>query len=1027
MRNSADSEFRGAGMQPLLPAVCRSITPMTTRKWLGVAVGVLVMTIVVFLWRRHASDGTSNDPAGPTSTAKVTTGASGRVGHEVVKKPDPQKQPRGSIAGTVRDEAKAPIAGIRVCVDLYSDELPDELQRDPICMASDAQGQYKFEHLFAATYRANAGGKPYRPTTWHLGDSRFKTSSIKLEPGEVRTGIDFMMRAGGAELHGTVSDISGGPIAHAQIRASSGRWGQGDAAPMIETDDKGVYTVWLAPGAVRVQASADGYAASTEMGEAPGKLDLLLTPESGLSGIVVDAASGKPIEGAHVTVDSTQWSWDTREGDKSDIEGKFKVHRLPPGRYVVTARTDRGYGRTEGSVLVGLGQQVEGVVLKLFPAARIVGKVMIEGTPPRLCTEATAWFRDEVHDRWINGTTEDDGTIHADGVLPGTYTAQVSCEGFRAKDTYPPIVVQAKDLVDQTWLVEAGAVVKGKVTTKAGTPIADAQISAQTTGGDVRAKTAWASDRTQPDGSYELRDLAPAAYKLMIETDKGVAPREDYKVDVAAGATVTKDLVLEDGGTIKGVVVDSQGAPVDDVSIDARPLADRFWWNSNPNKSKQDGSFVIDSLRAGEYRVIARRSWADELRKPGSTDDSEQGEKVTVVVGNIATVKLVVEAQNGVIKGTVVDATGQPISDAFISSSRESDAAGANQSGAQATRGWGWGDDDKPVLTSTDGAFTITKLAPGKHTLRAYRKGGGEAIAEHVVVGSTVKLQLTHVGSIAGLAKRVGGGALPDELAVSVEDPKTGFSRSEAFYKTTGQFTIHDLPAGHFTLTVSVEGGQNKVEIDLAEGQDRTGVEVTLEDLVTLTGRVVDMVTKQPVEGLMVFASPAKSNQGISYTFGDDDTGHITDAAGKFTVKRAPKGKLAIQGMAKEWKNSAYSWFRMFRTVTTSGTVDLGDLGVMKKRIKDGETAGKLGIHYKEQAPDADPELYAMEVSFIEPTSPASKVDLKVGDVITSVDGIDVTGGGSMYAWTLMNAPVGTKLTIGLKRGTSFSVTLASP
>jgi len=991
-----------------------------------VAVGILVIAIVVFLWRRHGAESSTDDP-GPTSSAKVAPGPASGVGREVVKKPDPQKQPRGSIAGTVRDEAKAPLASMRVCLDISSSELPLELRRDPICKTTDAQGAYKFDQLFAASYTASAGGKPYRPTTWHQGDSRFKPSSIKLSPGEARTGIDFVLHPGGVELTGTVSDISGGPIAHAQIRASSGRWGGGESAPAVETDDKGVYSVWIAPGEVRVTASADGYSAKTEMGKAPSKIDILLTPESGLSGIVVDAKTGKPIEGANVSVEATQWSWDDREGDKTDAEGKFKVRRLPPGRYVASARTDHGYGRTEGSVLVGLGQQVDGVVVKLFPAARIVGKVMIEGTPPTLCTEASAWFRDEVHDRWVGATTEDDGTIHADGVLPGSYSVNISCDGYRAKDKYPPVVVEGKDVVDLTWLVETGSTVKGKVTTKAGEPISDAQIVAQTTGGDVRAKMAWGSDRTQADGSYELRDLKPATYKLRIETDKAVAPREDPKVEVPAATTVTKDLVLEDGGGLEGIVVDSQGVPVDDVTVDARPLADQIWWNNTPNKSKADGSFRFDSLRGGEYRVLARRSWSDELRKPGTTDDAEQGEKVTIVVGKTAKVKLVVEAQTGVIKGTVVDASGAPIADAFISAARESDAAGSNQSHAQQTRGWGWGDEDKPVLTGTDGAFTITKLAPGKHTLRAYRKGGGEAIAEHVAVGTTVRMQIKPVGSIEGMVKRDGGGALPAELSVSIEDLKTGFGRSEAFYQTTGHFIVHDLPAGHFTVTVGAEGGQKKIEVDLAEGEQKTGIEVTLEDLVTLTGRVVDLMTKQPVSGLMVFASPAKGNSGINISFGDEETGHITDADGKFTVKRAPKGKLAIQGMAKEWKDSDYSWFRIFRTITQSGTVELGDLSVVKKRIKDGETAGKLGLHYKEMQPDADPETYAMEVSFIEPNSPAAKVDVKVGDVIVSVDGIDTTGGGSMYAWTLMNAPVGTKLTIGLKRGNTISVTLAPP
>jgi hypothetical protein len=78
---------------------------------------------------------------------------------------------------------------------------------------------------------------------------------------------------------------------------------------------------------------------------------------------------------------------------------------------------------------------------------------------------------------------------------------------------------------------KAASVVRGKVTTKSGAPIEDAQISAQTTGGDVRAKTDWASDRTQADGSYELRALKPATYKLEVETRKGVAPRDGVKVE----------------------------------------------------------------------------------------------------------------------------------------------------------------------------------------------------------------------------------------------------------------------------------------------------------------------------------------------------------------------------------------------------------------------------------------------------------------------------------------------------------------
>jgi protocatechuate 3,4-dioxygenase beta subunit len=998
---------------------------MSKSRRIGIGVGVAGVLAALLLWRCHGNHTSAAATAAPNGTAKVVD--VGGVGREIKKLPDPQKAARGSIAGTVRGDDKKPIAGARVCIDGWSRELPEELLHDPICLATDAQGAYRAPNLYAASYVVNAGAKTYRAATFHPDGDRHK-STLRLAAGENKTGVDIVLGKGGVEVTGTISDISGGPIAHAHVSASTGMWGGGESTPMIESDDHGVYSLWTAPGPIRVHASADGYASGSEMSKAPGTVDILLTPESGLSGTVVDGTTGAPIEGAEVSVEATQWSWDGNESDKTDAQGKFKVHRLPPGRYVTTARNDHGYGRTEGSTLVGLGQQVEGVVVKLFPASRIIGKVMIEGSPQKLCVEGNVSFRDEVHDRWVSAVTEPDGTLHADGVLPGTYSAQVYCEGFRAKDHYEPVVIVAgKDLVDQTWIVEAGSTVRGKVLTKSGAPIEGAQISAQTTGGDARAKMDWSSDRSKEDGSYELTALKVSAYKLEVQTTKGVVPREGYKVDVTAGATIQKDLILDDGGSIKGTVVDEQGKPVEDVTIDARPLSDRYYWSPDKNKSASDGSFSIDSVRAGEYRVTANRGWFAELRKPGSTDDTTQGEKVTVEIGKVATVKLVVETQSGTIKGTVTDANGAPVSDAFISSARESDAAGATDSSAHGTRGFGWGDEDKPVLAGVDGSFTVTKLSPGKYTLRAYRKGGGEAIAEHVAVGTTsARLQIKHTGSIEGTAKREG--PPPDELTIALEDLKTGLSREESFYRTSGHYIIHDLPAGHFTVTVSADAGQQKVTVDLTEGEAKTGVDVTLEELVNITGRVVDSVTKAPVAGMMVFARPALGQGAFQgFSWGEDDTDHITDAAGKFTVKRAPKGQLAIQGMAKEWKDSDYTWFRVLKTITGTGTVDVGDLTVIKKRIKEGEKPGKLGLHFKESPPDQPPEQAKLEVSFVEPDGPCAKLDIKVGDVIASIDGTDVVGANTMNAWTLMNAPVGTKLAIGLVRGTSISVTLAPP
>ena len=74
------------------------------------------------------------------------------------------------------------------------------------------------------------------------------------------------------------------------------------------------------------------------------------------------------------------------------------------------------------------------------------------------------------------------------------------------------------------------------------------------------------------------------------------------------------------------------------------------------------------------------------------------------------------------------------------------------------------------------------------------------------------------------------------------------------FLQADGTFALRDLPKGEFTLTASAAGGKRQLPVPLAEGEHKTGLEITLEELVTLTGRVVDMETKQPVPGIRMMA-----------------------------------------------------------------------------------------------------------------------------------------------------------------------------
>lgn len=973
-------------------------------KKLPLLLGLAALAIAVLVWQCRGGDDTARPSPNSGSNANVATATPTKAR----PRPDPQTLPKASIAGTVSaDATKQPIPGIRVCAAGWSKTLAHELLREPTCTTTAADGTYTIEPLLPARYTITASGKTWRPAVHEVGGDR-KRRELSLTAGEHKTGVDMTLRSGGAEVTGTVADVSGGPIAKARVWA--GTFGE----PMVfgETDDAGAFTLWVDKDDVQIHAAADGYTDEEESVEAPGKVEILLTPESSIAGIVIDAATSQPVEGAHVQVG--EWSGSTVVF--SDAAGKFRARRLSPGRHVVIARTEHGYGRTEGSTLAGLGQEVDGVIVKLFPAVRVEAKIIIS-TTKQVCVEgADAYLRDTVRNRWAKLNRDPDGTLWADGMLPGNYTPEIECEGYMPRDKYAPIAIADKDLTGLVWEVDPGATVRGVVRTKSGEPVEDANVWARTVGGAPRARGGWGGAESDRTGKYEMAGMRPGSYRIEASSDKGLSPKDGFRVEVAAGATIEQDLILEDGGTIKGIVVDSTGAPVGGIDVHARLTAGggRGWGDK---KSGDDGTFTLEGLRPGDYRVTAQRGWSTTLRKPGTTDDAKQGEKVSVRANQAATVRLVVEALSGVIKGTVVDGAGAPVSDAFVSAARESDAAGAKNSSVGDTR-WSW--DEKPVLTSTEGAFTITKLPPGTYTIRAYRRGGGEAVAEHVAIGGTAKLQIKPTGSLEGVARR--GGTTLEDVELSIQDKATGFWRNETFYMTGGRFIVRDLPKGSFQVTVESAGAQKMVEVALAEGEAKTGVAVELEALRTLTGKVIEHGSGKPVAGIRMYAVPVTGG-GYSWSSSDDE-GNITDETGAFKIENAPTGKIMVRGMPKDWRESDYGTLALIRT--PEGT-DLGTLTILKKRVKAGEAVGELGINFAEQPPGTPEDERQYKVSWIDPAGAAAKTELKVGDIVTSVDGIEITGASSNQAWVLMRAPPGTKLALGLQRGATITVTLSAP
>lgn len=990
------------------------------------AVAVLVTIAIAFwLWRSQRTHSTQAPVATGSNAMAVTGSGSSASLNDRARRIDPTKQARGSIAGTVKDAAGAGVPKAAVCADYWSDDLSTQQTRDPICLTADEHGAYMFKDLLAAEYSIDAVADGFEAATYrpHPEDPLLRSdTSFPLAAGENRTGIDLVLRKGGVELTGTVSDINGGPIANARVRAQN--WdSEAAGAPITTSDAQGHYKLWTRKGAISVTATADGYADGDEGGYAPGTVDIKLTPESAIAGVVKDE-SGAVVAGASVTISGAAF-FSRSSSDISDEQGRFRITRLKPGRFKPEATAASGYGMARDSVLLGLGQVVEGVEVVIHSASYVEGTVLIPGgNGKQPCVHASVELEDNAagKNEWGNGDVH--GVVRMRGVRPGHYKVTVQCRGYQKLEVKEPLdIVQGKDRTGLQWTVTDGASLVGTITQKGGAPVVGARVLLQSKKPSGSMFEGNTNTRTDEFGHYQLRGVTPGAYSMRVASTTAPSPKIPFDVELTLGTVVTKDVVLDLGGTLRATVVDNDGQPVKGVDVQTRAMESvsgmMFFFGGGGAPTGADGVVTKEGLAAGTYRVTAQRSWSNRMRKPGSTDDDVQGEKVVVKAGETSTVRLVVESQRGVITGNVVDSGGDPIVDAYIVAARESDAAGASATGAMRDAQWSW---DEAVLTDAQGKFAVKELGSGKYTVRAYRKGGGEAYAEHVAVGATVTLTVKKTGLIEGSV--VGKAGPPAEFTVEIADRTTHFSREESFYATNGTFAMRDLPAGNFEVTVTAGSATATEKVSLQDGETKSGIVLKLGETVTVTGIIVDEKTKAPVVGLRMMVSPV--NGGNNMAWGDTSENRVTDAKGRFTVDNVAVGAVVVWGFSMA---PDFGWHgletRADIPVTAQGTVDLGTYGSMAKRIKPPAVAGDNGLSFQQDEDWRD--VTPLKVARVDPAGPAAKLDIKAGDIIVAADGIDVSGNRRYLFDGIMEAAPGTKIELSLARGTKVTVTLAGP
>jgi S1-C subfamily serine protease len=223
--------------------------------------------------------------------------------------------------------------------------------------------------------------------------------------------------------------------------------------------------------------------------------------------------------------------------------------------------------------------------------------------------------------------------------------------------------------------------------------------------------------------------------------------------------------------------------------------------------------------------------------------------------------------------------------------------------------------------------------------------------------------------------------------------------------------------------------GEARETATLAEGESRQGIRLQLRPRATVRGQLVALDTGQPVPGMRVMAQlPSSSNQFNFETDPVGDRKDITDSEGRFQLDDAPVGRILVVALPVEMDGSAFDFCLARASLQAGQDLSLPPIRCARRRLKGSrETGGDLGFSLKQVGPTALADPIPLEVAVVRPGGPAAAAGLKVKDVVTSIDGQDLTGPNDFLFWTLSQVPVATTVTLGLAGRGTLSITAAPP
>ncbi len=569
--------------------------------------------------------------------------------------------------------------------------------------------------------------------------------------------------------------------------------------------------------------------------------------ETGVRGIVLDAANGQPLGGIEVLAIQDQPSIEPlvarfrglmqqgmyvetravrRELGRtvSNPDGTFEITGLPAGRVFLDGRSDAWFVRTPGTARLANGEIKGGIELRASPGGRVRGIVLGPDGAPSAGAHVSLRpglnsFLGQITDRqyrWLETVTDKSGRFDMPGVPAGQgYTATAVAEQMSLEEVHG-VDVRVAQVTEVTLRCHEGALVAGHVIDADSKPVVGANVAMVYL--DISRVLFSADGRQTPivtdaEGHFRTEHVA-AGRVAFVAAANDQAPSNIEELAVVDGGRY-EDLVLQlsEGALVRGRVVDDQKQPVAGAAVELRP----FERPNDPQflkmmlkirrvetKTGADGTFTAKGL-TGERLIV-------QASKVGYTTATRFGVKLDEP-------DLVVEVQRGsVVRGKVL--LGDVPLTRFRVDTRTTDIPAVAEASA----------DGKPAKPDGNSGASWNGDDQGP-------RFGGRGMRERTV-------------------------QMPEGQTMMDRGMNGMDGNWREIQAADGTFELRGIPPGRVRVRVRADGYLDAVnqEVDLQPGQTSDELVFKVEPGQPVAGRVIDD-TGKPVSDAQVTAYKAREGK----------------------------------------------------------------------------------------------------------------------------------------------------------------------